>query len=159
MARREEPAYTLGAVPQKGTTLEIQRGADLILNLHVDLPAANTTGSIFSTDTITAGYAHIREAVNDATPKVIMGNTGGRLYMTVTRTSATRIDIVIHLPDTVTETDLDLTAIQDTPTRRRQEVPGRGFMDVLLETSGGEFHYIWEAEVIARRMVTRIGEE
>lgn len=158
MARREEPVYTLGAVPQAGSTWQIQRGADAILNLHIDLPPPLTTGMLFSDSTITAGYMHIREAKADATPKVIAGTTGGRLYMTLTRTSATRVDIEIHLPDTVTETALDLMAIQDTPTRRRYEVPGKGFMDVLLEADG-EFHYVFECAVEARRMVTRIADE
>lgn len=157
MAWREEPEYALGASPKDGDVWQIDRNADAVLILYVRLP--DTGNGITSSDTISKGIAHIREATTDALPKLIMGNTDGRLYMTVTRPEPNLVKIVINVPYNITRDELDLLSIQDTPTRRRQEVPGDGFFDVKLITAATGHHYVFASKVKTVLRATRENAE
>jgi len=157
MSVRNEPEYELGADPKTGTTWNIYRGSDAYLNLAIRLP--DVGAPVLSTDTVAAVYAHIRQAKSDATPKIILGNTGGRTGATVTRPEPNLLLIEFHITDTQTTEDLDLLSVQDTPTRRRQEVPGDGAFDVLVELSGGDKHFVFKSAVKAEQMVTRLADE
>lgn len=151
------PEFPLEASPKKGTIWDIQRTSDAFLTMYVRLP--DIDAGLTSADTIAAVYGHIRENRADTTPKIILGNTGGRTGATLTRPEPNLVYIVFHLTDVQTADDLDLQPRQ-APTNTRQEVPGRGYFDVLLEAVTGSYkHYVYECEVLARTMVTRIDEE
>lgn len=136
--------------------LRIERNTTYVLDILVNLPDQGL--GMVSSKAVDAVIGHIRQNINDVEPELVFGNTGGRLYTTVTRPSASQVRIKVKLPRTVTR-DLDLAPPRRVGSPQRYDQPGQGFIGIKWIDDDADHWGIVEGEVRTKYLVVREDQE